>query len=315
MGIRIRSIGSSSSGNSYLIQGGNTNVLLDLGLSAKKIKTALSTLGVEKDSIEAVLITHEHIDHVRSVRQISKDFDNIRFYASRGTVENTDKFDYVDDTRLTYIKAGDTFQIGDFAVKAFALSHDAAEPVGYSFECGGERLSVITDTGIVTAEIFEEMKRADKLVFESNHEKNILLMGPYPYNVKLRILSDEGHLSNVTAGEVLAEVLKSKDKKRAEASDEGEARGEAEIREGASEAREIRDEAETSSAREARDVAEAAETSSARLKVMLAHLSDTNNTPYQARITVGDILQSAGYEADRDYELIVAMKEGITELI
>ena len=302
MGIRIRSIGSSSSGNSYLIQGGNTNVLLDLGLSAKKIKTALSTLGVEKDSIEAVLITHEHIDHVRSVRQISKDFDNIRFYASRGTVENTDKFDYVDDSRLTYIKAGDTFQIGDFAVKAFALSHDAAEPVGYSFECGGERLSVITDTGIVTAEIFEEMKRADKLVFESNHEKNILLMGPYPYNVKLRILSDEGHLSNVTAGEVLAEVLKSKDKKRAEASDEGEARGEAEIRE----------EAEASEAAEARDEAE---TSSARLKVMLAHLSDTNNTPYQARITVGDILQSAGYEADRDYELIVAMKEGITELI
>ena len=311
MGIRIRSIGSSSSGNSYLIQGGNTNVLLDLGLSAKKIKMALSTLGVEKDSIEAVLITHEHIDHVRSVRQISKDFDNIRFYASRGTVENTDKFDYVDDSRLTYIKAGDTFQIGDFAVKAFALSHDAAEPVGYSFECGGERLSVITDTGIVTAEIFEEMKRADKLVFESNHEKNILLMGPYPYNVKLRILSDEGHLSNVTAGEVLAEVLKAKGKKR------GEARGEAEIREEAeaSEAAEARDEAETSSAREIREGAEAAETSSACLKVMLAHLSDTNNTPYQARITVGDILQSAGYEADRDYELIVAMKEGITELI
>ena len=308
MGIRIRSIGSSSSGNSYLIQGGNTNVLLDLGLSAKKIKTALSTLGVEKDSIEAVLITHEHIDHVRSVRQISKDFDKIRFYASRGTVGNTDKFDYVDDSRLTYIKAGDTFQIGDFAVKAFALSHDAAEPVGYSFECGGERLSVITDTGIVTAEIFEEMKRADKLVFESNHEKNILLMGPYPYNVKLRILSDEGHLSNVTAGEVLAEVLKAKDKKRAEAS---EAR---EVREGA-EAAEVRDEAETSSAREIREGAEAAETSSACLKVMLAHLSDTNNTPYQARITVGDILQSAGYEADRDYELIVAMKEGITELI
>ena len=308
MGIRIRSIGSSSSGNSYLIQGGNTNVLLDLGLSAKKIKTALSTLGVEKDSIEAVLITHEHIDHVRSVRQISKDFDNIRFYASRGTVENTDKFDYVDDSRLTYIKAGDTFQIGDFAVKAFALSHDAAEPVGYSFECGGERLSVITDTGIVTAEIFEEMKRADKLVFESNHEKNILLMGPYPYNVKLRILSDEGHLSNVTAGEVLAEVLKAKGKKRGEASEVAEVRDVAE-------AAEARDEAETSSAREIREGAEAAETSSARLKVMLAHLSDTNNTPYQARITVGDILQSAGYEADRDYELIVAMKEGITELI
>ena len=308
MGIRIRSIGSSSSGNSYLIQGGNTNVLLDLGLSAKKIKTALSTLGVEKDSIEAVLITHEHIDHVRSVRQISKDFDNIRFYASRGTVENTDKFDYVDDSRLTYIKAGDTFQIGDFAVKAFALSHDAAEPVGYSFECGGERLSVITDTGIVTAEIFEEMKRADKLVFESNHEKNILLMGPYPYNVKLRILSDEGHLSNVTAGEVLAEVLKAKGKKRGEASEVAEVRDVAE-------AGEARDEAETSSAREIREGAEAAETSSARLKVMLAHLSDTNNTPYQARITVGDILQSAGYEADRDYELIVAMKEGITELI
>lgn len=291
MGIRVRSIGSSSSGNSYLIQSKDTNILLDLGLSAKKIKTSLSELGVERDSIEAALITHEHIDHVRSVRQISKDFDKIRFFASRGTVENTDKFNQVETSRLTYIKAGDSFEIGDISVRAFALSHDAAEPIGFSFQSDGDYLAVITDTGIVTAEIFEEMKRANKLVFESNHEKNILLMGPYPYNVKLRILSDEGHLSNVTAGEVLAEVLKTKGKKEAEARDAGRLR-------------------DSGCGNE-----EASDKDTSRLKIMLAHLSDTNNTPYQARVTICDILQEAGYEAERDYDLIVAAKEGITELI
>ncbi len=297
MGIRVRSIGSSSSGNSYLIQSKDTNILLDLGLSAKKIKTSLSELGIERDSIEAALITHEHIDHVRSVRQISKDFDKIRFFASRGTVGNTDKFNQVETSRLTYIKAGDSFEIGDISVRAFALSHDAAEPIGFSFQSDGDYLAVITDTGIVTAEIFEEMKRANKLVFESNHEKNILLMGPYPYNVKLRILSDEGHLSNVTAGEVLAEVLKTKGKKEAEDRDTS----------GVSDAGRLRD---SGCGNE-----EASDKDAGRLKIMLAHLSDTNNTPYQARVTICDILQEAGYEAERDYDLIVAAKEGITELI
>lgn len=266
MGIRITSIGSSSSGNSYLIRSEQTTLLLDLGLSAKKIKEALSQNNIEKQDVAGVLITHEHIDHVKSVRQISKDCDNARFFASRGTIDNTDKFDHVEEERINYVQAGDSFAIGDIIVKAFELSHDAAEPLGFSFSSGGDYLSVVTDTGIITEEIMLEMKKANKLVFESNHEEQMLLMGPYPYTVKRRILSDHGHLSNIATGEVLAEVLNSHCEQFGQ------------------------------------------------LQIMLAHLSDTNNTAYQARITVCDILRESGFENNRDYSIIVAAKEGITEL-
>ena len=263
--MQINSIGSSSSGNSYLIKAGGVNLLLDLGLSCSKILNAASELGIDAEDIDGVLITHEHIDHVRSVRAISKKCENAKIYASSGTIGNCSSFSDVDPDRVCCVKAGDEIDFGDVHVRCFSLSHDATEPIGYSFDDGESMLCVVTDTGIITDEIFDEIIKADILVFEANHEENLLMMGEYPYYVKMRIKSDLGHLSNVTAGEVLARVLAERE-------------------------------------------------SYSKLEIMLAHLSEKNNTPEQARLTIEDILRENGFENDRDYKIQIALKEGITTL-
>lgn len=207
MSLGIVSIGSSSSGNSYLITDGRTRVILDVGLSGKKIKEALAGFGVSPLQIEGIFVTHEHTDHVKSVRVMSKACADARIFASRGTVQGCEAFEDVDISRIEYLSAQDESIVGSITAKAFTLSHDAAEPIGYSFRSGGAQLTIVTDTGVVTDEIFEEIKAADILVLEANHEVSILEVGPYPYYVKRRILSDVGHLSNVTAGETLLRMM------------------------------------------------------------------------------------------------------------
>ena len=261
--MRVISVGSSSSGNSYIIQAGGKNLLLDVGLSATKIIDAVNTCGMEAEDIDAVLITHEHIDHVKSIRTIAKKCPNARFYASRGTVESCENFKYVDAERLDLVKRRDCIYLGDVQIRCFGLSHDASEPIGYSVIADGEQLTVVTDTGVITDEIYSEMRNADILVMEANHEENMLMYGDYPYNVKMRIKSDYGHMSNVYAGELLSRILDDR---------------------GGSE-----------------------------LTIMLAHLSDKNNTPYQARMTIEDILKENGYARDEDYYLCIAAKEGLCE--
>jgi len=264
--IELVSIGSSSSGNSYLIKANGTNILLDLGLSATKIVKAIDQCGLAPEDIDAVLITHEHIDHVRSVRTIAKKCPNASFYASRGTMAGCDGFVHVADERCVCVGRRDSMQIGEAEIRCFGLSHDANEPIGYSLSLGDEQLTVVTDTGIITEEIFEEMCGADMLVFEANHEEELLMFGPYPYNVKMRIKSDVGHLSNVTSGQVLARML-SEHKKPGTVP-----------------------------------------------TIMLAHLSDKNNTPYQARMTIEDILRENGYKRDEHYYITIAAKEGLSTI-
>lgn len=261
--MRVVSIGSSSSGNSYIIQAGDKNILLDVGLSATKILGALETCNIRADEVDAVLITHEHIDHVKSIRKIAKECSNAKFYASRGTVESCDNFRHVEDERICLVKRRDSIELGDVSIRCFGLSHDACEPIGYSVVADGEQLTVVTDTGVITDEIYQDMRTADLLVLEANHEENMLMYGDYPYNVKMRIKSDYGHLSNVYTGELLARLL--------------------------------------------------GERSGGELTVMLAHLSDKNNTPYQARMTIEDILRENGYARDEDYYLCIAAKEGLCE--
>ena len=201
------SVGSSSSGNSYIIIAGGHTILLDVGLPAKKIKGALEHLGCDPAQVDAVLITHEHIDHVKSVRAVSRCCPEARFYASRGTVEHAQNFCHVAEERLHLMRSGDTAELDDVVLKAFSLSHDAAEPIGFTVEAAGEKLAVVTDSGVITDEIFDAVKDSDQLVFEANHDVDMLMFGEYPYPVKVRIKGDTGHLSNDCAGEVLARVL------------------------------------------------------------------------------------------------------------
>ena len=207
MSIEVISIGSSSSGNSYIIRAGGCNIILDVGLTAKRIITALTDYDISPEDVDAVLVTHEHVDHVRSIRAISRKCSNALFLTSRGTYEHTENFKFVPEERLRIIPAGATEEIGGVSIKAFSLSHDASEPISYTMSFGGEKLGVVTDTGIITDEIYNEISDADMLVFESNHDEDLLLFGEYPYPLKMRIKGDHGHLSNRYAGEILAKIM------------------------------------------------------------------------------------------------------------
>lgn len=210
--IEIVSVGSSSSGNSYIIMAGKRTILLDAGLPAKKITGALQQMDIDPADVDAVLITHEHSDHVKSVRAVSRKCCRAIFCVSRGTAVHAAGFEHVPEERVCYMKAGDSELIGSedgdgVLIKAFRLSHDAAEPIGFTVSTKDEKLAVVTDTGIITEEIFEAVKDADKIVFEANHDVDMLMFGGYPYTVKVRIKGDSGHLSNESAGQVLARIL------------------------------------------------------------------------------------------------------------
>ncbi len=207
MSIETVSVGSSSSGNSYIIIADGHVMILDVGLPAKKILGALAHLGIDPEDVEAVLVTHEHIDHVKSVRAVSRKCCNAVFIASRGTVEHTENFGYVPEDRLQIVEAGEAVDLNGVTIRAFRLSHDASEPLGYTAETATDKLAVVTDTGVITAEIYEAVRDAGMLVFEANHDTDMLMFGEYPYPVKVRIKGDLGHLSNDYAGEVLSKIL------------------------------------------------------------------------------------------------------------
>jgi len=206
MTLQFCSFASSSSGNCYMVRSENTTLLVDVGIAGKHVLAGLEAKGVTPDNINGILLTHEHVDHVKSLRMISRKAVNAGVYASKGTLSQV--CDKVSDECICPVQAQTAFEIGDIKVKPFRLSHDAAEPVGYSFCKGDKQITIVTDTGYISEEVFDQIKDADLLVLEANHEVNILKMGAYPYSLKRRILGDEGHLSNEAAGKCLCDMLK-----------------------------------------------------------------------------------------------------------
>lgn len=212
MTMKFCSFASSSSGNCYLVGSENTKLLIDLGIAGKKVIEGLTENNLTPENVNGILITHEHVDHVKSVRMISRKAVNAKVYTSQGTAGQIS--DKVSDEKLHIIDTEFPFTIGDIMVKPFNLSHDAAEPLGYSFTHNGRKVSIITDTGYVSDEIFQETYDSDLLVLEANHEINILKMGSYPYRLKQRILGNFGHLSNEAAGAYLCRMIKERNPER-----------------------------------------------------------------------------------------------------
>jgi len=168
--------------------------MVDVGLSIREIKEKMHVLGVSFDQVEGVFITHEHIDHIKSLKSI----DNSKIYTSQGTwpvcVQNT----------LEYFQQ---YDIAGFKVTPIPLSHDAKNPVGYVFDDGEEKMVYMTDTGYIKKDYFQYIANANHYIFESNHDVRMLLQTNRPFMLKKRILSDEGHLSNDDAAEILTKLI------------------------------------------------------------------------------------------------------------
>lgn len=206
MALSVCSFASGSSGNCYLVKSSSTAILIDAGISTKRIHDSMVRTGTERSSIDGVFITHEHSDHVRGLKVLTKKNPDWTIYASEGTGEIISSSIY-DESKLSCFSPGSTINVGDMQVHSIKISHDAADPVCYSISSEGTNLLIMTDTGFVPDEAATDMCDADIIVMEANHEVNMLKAGPYPYNLKMRILGDRGHLSNETAGETLAETM------------------------------------------------------------------------------------------------------------
>ncbi|MDO4869068.1 MAG: MBL fold metallo-hydrolase [Bacillota bacterium] len=212
MTVKFCSFASGSSGNCYMVRDDETAILIDAGISGKRIMTGLAETGTDPEMVSAILVTHEHIDHVKSLHVVAKRIPGLLVYANEATWACIDK--PVSEERRRYFVTGEDFYIGEFLIRPFPISHDAADPVGFSIYHGDKQISILTDAGFVSDEIMEEILDADLLVLEANHEKEMLLMGRYPYPLKQRILGDEGHLSNVSAGECLCRIVEKRPKRR-----------------------------------------------------------------------------------------------------
>ena len=201
MQLRIVFLGSGSAGNAVVVSDGNTTLLIDCGFSARETARRMRLAGLDAGDVSAVLVTHEHSDHIRGV-EVFQRRHGTTVACTLGT-RRAAGFDALSGDTLT-LRAGNEVRFGTLAVVPFATSHDAAEPVGYRIESDyGERFGLATDTGVIQADAVEALRDVDLLGLESNHDLRMLENGPYPHFLKKRILSDRGHLSNSDACDAL----------------------------------------------------------------------------------------------------------------
>lgn len=205
---RVCQLFSGSSGNSILISSKGHNLLVDIGVSAKRCEDALKAIDVSPDSIEAVFVSHEHTDHSKGLRVFSKKH-SVPVFASEACIEKmySEKLiDYTTDIR----KFDYHTNISGVEIMGFKQSHDSVDCLGYRFNFdSGRSVGICTDTGFVTQNAKQVLRGVDMIFIESNHETTMLQMGPYPYPLKQRILSERGHLSNFACSEFIKELAES----------------------------------------------------------------------------------------------------------
>lgn len=207
-GFKVHMIASGSKGNATLLQTGRTCLLIDAGISAKRITAGLKRAGLTPDDLSGVFITHEHSDHINGLPVFSKQ-SQVSIYANENTWMTAGKLSLV-DKRFRRVLPEEGLTIGDITVKSFRLSHDAASPVGFNFFAKGYKCSVATDLGCPTAEVKKALYGSDTIILEANHDLDMLDNGSYPWHLKRRVRGSRGHLSNMDAGFMLSEVMTAK---------------------------------------------------------------------------------------------------------
>lgn len=202
--IKFCNLYSGSSGNSTYIESSSTRLLVDAGVSCQKISKALDELGSSLNSIDGILISHEHSDHIKGLEVISKKF-GVPIYATKKTWAAMQNLKVADELKRFFVPEED-FMIGDIKVLAFSIPHDATEPCGFSLFNETKKITIATDIGHLDEELIKKMYASDILLIESNYDRDTLLCGPYPYMLKKRIQSDVGHLSNEMTGKAVKEL-------------------------------------------------------------------------------------------------------------
>jgi phosphoribosyl 1,2-cyclic phosphodiesterase len=202
-------LASGSSGNAAFLATENTRILIDAGLSMLQLRKRLDAIGESLEAIDAILITHEHCDHVSGLPVLARNRKlRAPFYLTRLTAPAIDWGETRPD-RVECFQAGATFRVGDIEVHSFGIPHDSVDPVGFAFEAQGVRVGIATDLGYVPESVKFHLRRTDLLLLEANHDLDMLKVGPYPWSVKQRVMSRVGHLSNVHVSEYLEQDLDS----------------------------------------------------------------------------------------------------------
>ena len=206
--IRVSILASGSSGNITLLETESTCLLVDAGLGKRETLRRLESLSARIDRLDGIVISHEHSDHIGGLPQILGLWRTTVYLtpaAYRATMACIPQTSHKRFTHVENFHAGDRFTIGDIEVSAFSIPHDAADPVGFTFRCNGTKVAVVTDLGYLPELVKHHLRGADCLILESNHDLEMLKVGPYPWHIKQRVMSRTGHLSNHTVSEFLCD--------------------------------------------------------------------------------------------------------------
>jgi len=206
--LRVLILGSGSSGNATLVETSTTRVLVDAGFNRRETLRRLAALGAAIDGVHGILISHEHSDHVAGLANLSR-YWNAPVYITEGTFAEYARLApraEIEKLRvIETLRPSQRFAIGDIEITAFSIPHDAADPVAFTLCAEGSKVSIVTDLGYLPAHVREHLRGSDLLILESNHDLDMLKVGPYPWHVKQRVMSRTGHLSNHAVSEFLAE--------------------------------------------------------------------------------------------------------------
>ncbi len=207
--LRVTVLASGSSGNCTLLETEHTRLLVDAGIGKKETLRRLAAVGRDVDRLDGIVISHEHSDHIGSLAQVLGQWRTTVYLTETTHAEVMRILPESSHKRLDHVEhiaAGRRFIVGDIEVSPFSIPHDAADPLGFAFWSGGTKIAIVTDLGYLPELVKHHLREADCLILESNHDLEMLKVGPYPWHIKQRVMSRTGHLSNHTVSEYLADA-------------------------------------------------------------------------------------------------------------
>lgn len=203
--LKLTPLFSSSKGNCTYIETDTTSLLVDVGISCKRLVEKLNEQNINPETIEAILITHEHSDHVKGIKVFANKY-KIPVYATEKTWNYLKSSILLPEHQMKIFVPNYCFNIGDIKVQPFNIPHDAVDPCGFSFYSNNEKVTIATDLGCINEYLLSNMLQSNSILIESNHDVNMLKSGPYPWALKQRIIGNKGHLSNETSAQIV-EIL------------------------------------------------------------------------------------------------------------